>query len=237
MRDNSYEQQALKEAKRYVRSLTRNSSVIQRSTKHVQEKLNQRIPEKVHAVITESIKRMVEVALTTSEYIYPIEVDDAWPLQQREQVLKNRMKQYRHTAMLEGAGTGAGGFLLGMVDFPLLLSIKMKLLFDAGQLYGFDVKNYQERLYLLYIFMLTFSSDQKQKNVLELLINWEMNKDSLQELDWKSLQLEYRDTIDFVKMLQLIPGFGAVVGAMANKKLIGQLGESAMNMYRFRLLR
>ena len=46
----------------------------------------------------------------------------------------------------EGAGTGAGGILLGLADFPLLLTIKIKFLFDVATLYGFDTSNKEERL-------------------------------------------------------------------------------------------
>ena len=49
-------------------------------------------------------------------------------------------------AAAEGAGTGAGGILLGLADFPLLLGIKIKFLFDAATLYGFDTSNKEERL-------------------------------------------------------------------------------------------
>ncbi|WP_192811883.1 EcsC family protein, partial [Paenisporosarcina sp. TG20] len=42
--------------------------------------------------------------------------------------------------------------------------------------------------------------------------------------------------IDLVKMFQLIPGIGAVVGAFVNYNLLDQLGETAMNSYRVRLL-
>ena len=34
----------------------------------------------------------------------------------------------------------------------------------------------------------------------------------MNQVDWQQLQQEYRDTIDFRKMLQLVPGIGAIVG-------------------------
>ncbi|HEX8505766.1 MAG TPA: EcsC family protein, partial [Hymenobacter sp.] len=44
----------------------------------------------------------------------------------------------------------------------------------------------------------------------------------------------YRDYIDLAKMAQLVPVIGAAVGAVANYRLIEQLGETAMNCYRLR---
>ena len=65
---------------------------------------------------------------------------------------------YRKTAAVEGGITGAGGLLMGLADFPILIGIKIKLLFDIASLYGFDVNDYKERVYLLHIFELAFSS-------------------------------------------------------------------------------
>lgn len=231
----TYEERVLKEAIRWEKKLHKRSSVLNRSSKKVQIKINQKIPEKVHNVVTESIKKMIEAALFGSDYIYKIEVNDNWSLEEREDKINQRLRYYRRTAAIEGAGTGAGGILLGLADFPLLLSIKMKFLFDVGQIYGFDVKTYEERMYLLHVFLLAFSSDNKRKEVAERIRSWETSSDNYQDIEWKTLQLEYRDTIDFVKMLQLIPGFGALIGAYANTKLLNQLGETAMNAYRLRI--
>ncbi|WP_102027970.1 EcsC family protein [Salirhabdus sp. Marseille-P4669] len=232
----SYEEKVLGEALRWKHGLARKSSIIQKASKSVQTKINEKIPDKVHAIITESIRKMMETTLTSSAYIYKINVNPAWSFEKREEVVLERLHTYRNTAILEGAGTGAGGIMLGLADFPLLLSIKMKFLFDAGQLYGMNVKAYEERMFLLHVFMLAFSSDNSRKKVLERVMNWEREKDYWKEIDWRELQQEYRDTIDFVKMLQLVPGIGAVIGAWANNKLLNQLGETTMNSFRLRIL-
>jgi hypothetical protein len=39
-----------------------------------------------------------------------------------------KLNFYKKAAAASGAGTGAGGILLGLADFPLLLSLKMKFL-------------------------------------------------------------------------------------------------------------
>ena len=156
-------------------------------------------------------------------------------LQQKDQRVKETIASYRKTAVIEGAGTGAGGILLGLADFPLLLSIKMKLLFDIAGLYGFDAKEYEERLFILHIFQLAFSSEEKRRETLLIIENWD-HTEHTKELNWQEFQQEYRDQIDFVKMFQLVPGIGAAVGAYANHHLIERLGETAMNGYRLRIL-
>ncbi|MNH47586.1 EcsC protein family protein [compost metagenome] len=55
-------------------------------------------------------------------------------------------------------------------------------------------------------------------------------------MDWETFQKEYRDAIDFRKMLQMVPGIGAVAGAWANYSILEELGETAMNAYRLRRL-
>lgn len=232
-----YEETVLKEAKRWEKSLSKRASLLQRSSKRIQTKINHKIPERIHRIVTESIRKMIELALTTSDYIAPVDVSHGASFWEREEKVRARLQQYKRTAAIEGAGTGAGGLWLGMADFPLLLSMKMKFLFDVGQIYGYDVRDYGERMYILHIFMLAFSSDKKQKEVWQIINNWEGEQEKWKEVDWKSLQLEYRDTIDFIKMLQLLPGIGAIVGAVANTRLLEQLGETAMNCYRLRLLR
>jgi len=56
----------------------------------------------------------------------------------------------------------------------------------------------------------------------------------LKQIDWRSFQQEYRDHLDLIKMFQMIPGFGAVVGTIANYHFLDVLGEVAMNGYRLR---
>ena len=158
-------------------------------------------------------------------------------LEARDKLLADKLSTYRKTAVLEGAGTGAAGLLVGMADFPLLLSIKMKFLFEAATIYGFDTNEYEERIFILQVFQLAFSSAEKRQETLEIIENWEERKGSLLELDWREFQQEYRDYIDFVKMLQLMPGIGAIVGAYANHNLLDQLGETAKNCYRIRWLK
>ena len=141
---------------------------------------------------------------------------------------------------MEGGLTGAGGLLLGLADFPLLISLKIKLLFEIAAIYGFDVSDYKERLYLLHIFELAFSSDEHRKNVFMKMIDWEDKSSQLpediHEFDWRNFQQEYRDYIDIAKMAQLVPVIGAPVGVVVNYRLIKKLGITAMNAYRMRLL-
>ncbi|TDT61331.1 EcsC family protein [Fonticella tunisiensis] len=232
-----YEEKALEELKYWQKKMSKRPSITGRLTKGVQNKINDLIPEKFHEVITVAIKNMVKAVIIGSEYITkgPLIVGS---LREREEQVRNKIDFYKKAAAVSGAGTGAGGIILGLTDFPLLLSLKMKFLFDAASLYGFDVKDYKERLYILYIFQLAFSSEMRRREVYYEILDWEKRVHELprdlNSFDWKTFQQEYRDYIDVAKMLQLVPGIGAAVGAYANYKLMNKLGDTAINAYRLR---
>lgn len=234
-----YDQLALNEVKQWQRQMTRKPSVLNRLSKRMQTKVNSYIPEKVHTAITAAIKQMIRGVLFGAQHVTRqpslysslLEADEA-----AQRVINN----YKHAAAAEGGITGAGGILLGLADFPLFLSIKLKMLFDLAAVYGYSVKDYKERLFLLHIFQLAFSSQQHRSIVFKQMVNWSEQKKSLpediNEFDWRNFQQEYRDYIDLAKMAQLIPGIGAVVGFVVNYKMSQKLGNMAMNAYRLRWL-
>ena len=233
----SFDNAAFLEMTAWQSRMQRKPSVVNRLSKRVQDKLNSYIPDKVHRAITVAIQKMIEGVLFGSKYVSSKPLQGV-PLSERELKVDKRVEFYRGTAVTEGAVTGAGGILLGLADFPLLLGIKIKMLYDIAALYGFNVSDYRERLYLLNIFQLAFSSQKHRNLVYEKLITWDEYHRSLpekvEEFDWRTFQQEYRDYIDLAKMAQLVPVIGAAVGAIANYKLINQLAITAKNAYRMR---
>ncbi|EIJ81954.1 hypothetical protein PB1_03405 [Bacillus methanolicus PB1] len=234
---NEYEMKVYEEVENWKRKMQKKSGLLNRISKKAQNKVNELIPEKAHQIMTDAIKNMVKATLTGSHLMTKKQQAVGLSLPEKDQLLRKKLDVYRKTAAIEGAGTGAGGIFLGLADFPLLLSIKMKFLFDAASIYGFDTSHYEERLFLLHVFQLAFSSDEKKQETLQVIEEWEERKKELSDMDWREFQQEYRDYIDFVKMLQLVPGVGAFVGAYTNYNLLDHLGEVAMNAYRLRLLK
>ena len=232
-----YSKQVERELSFWKKKMTRRTGIIGRASKTAQNKINGLLPEKFHNVMTESIKNMVKATLIGSNITTKKRASTQLSLYEQDERFKEKLATFRKTAMIEGAGTGAGGILLGIADFPLLLSIKMKFLFEAAAVYGFDTNDKEERLFILHIFLLAFSSEEKRKETLSIIENWEHQKHLIADMDWRDFQQEYRDYIDLVKMFQMLPGIGAVVGAFANYNLLDQLGETAMNSYRLRLMK
>lgn len=237
----NYEEKITIELEFWKRKMRLKPSFFNKITNNVQKKINSYIPEKIHTAITVTIKNMIKGVLYGSTYTTSKMPVLEMSLVHREALVKQKIDNYCKTGAAEGGITGAGGFLMSMADFPILIGIKMKLLFEIAALYGFDVKDYRERLYLLYIFQLAFSSQQGRTKVFMHLENWEdklhILPENVDNIDWKTLQQEYRDYIDLAKLAQLLPIVGAAVGAIANYQLIKQLGETAMQAYRMRLLK
>ena len=235
----THEKKIQDELKAWQKKMLSRPSLFDKLSKRVQTRLNSYIPEKVHKAVTAAIKQMIRGVLFGAKHTTrkPSRTES---LEETEEAVHKLVKNYRHTAAAEGGITGAGGFLLGLAEFPILLGIKLKMLFDIAALYGFDVKDYRERLFILHIFQLAFSSPQHRREVYLTMQNWDekmpLLPDDINQFDWRSFQQEYRDYIDLAKMAQLIPGIGAVVGVIVNYKLLDKLGITAMNAYRERKL-
>lgn len=234
-----HEDKAREELIAWQKKMQRRPGLVDRISKKMQTKVNSWIPEKVHKAITDVIRQMVKGVLFGAEFTTGRQLDSS-SLEVKETAIAERIKFYKNTAAVEGGITGAGGILLGIADFPLLLGIKIKLLFDIANLYGFDVRDYKERVFILHIFQLAFSSQQQTREVYKTMANWNEYAKKLPEdinqFDWRNFQQEYRDYIDLAKLAQLIPVIGAAVGVVVNYRLIKKLGVTAMNAYRQRIL-
>ncbi|HEY9561862.1 MAG TPA: EcsC family protein [Anseongella sp.] len=235
---NPYEEQATRQLRNWEAEMQAHPSFSGKVSKNLQDRINRAIPEKVHNVITTSIREMTRGVFYGAGFLNPSPLEKA-SLRVREHRVRGRIRFYRNAATAEGAVTGAGGILLGLADFPLWLALKMKLLFEIASLYGYDVRDYRERLFMLHIFQLTFSSQEQRTKVYSTLAAWEDYLRTLPQdinaFDWRTFQQDYRDYIDIAKLIQLIPGIGAVAGAYVNHRLTEKLGDYAMNAYRLRL--
>jgi hypothetical protein len=212
-------------------------SVLDRAARGVQGRINNIIPEKVHAAITTVIEGMTRTILTGADLTTAQPVIGE-SLAQRDRRALAALEGYRATAAVEGGVAGAGGFWLALADFPALLVIKIKLLFDLCAIYGHEAEAFEERLYVLALFQLAFSGSEHRAQVFHGLEDWDGREHPVdfEHFDWRSFQREYRDFIDLAKMAQMIPIVGAPIGAFVNWQLLQRLGETAMNGYRMRWL-
>ncbi|MDY0235764.1 MAG: EcsC family protein [Gudongella sp.] len=236
---SSYENRARQELNIWKKNMEKRPSISQRISKGTQKRINDLFPEKYHEFITSTVKNITKLALFGSKFgkgkpLY------GYTLAQREKILKEKTNFYSTAATLEGAATGAGGIVSGLADFPLLMTIKFKFLFEVAGIYGFNVDDYRERLFILNIFELAFSSKAHVNKVFSRMNNWDVYisslPDDINDFQWREFQQEYRDYLDLAKLFQMIPLIGAVIGSYVNNKLMKKLSDTAKNAYRMRLL-
>ena len=166
--EQAYEARAREEMEAWKRHVLRGPGVWDRATRGVQDRINQAIPEKVHVVVTRAIEQMTQGILTGSGWTSarPLTVAS---LAEREARVRDQIGFYRTTASVEGGVAGAGGFLLAAADFPVLMGLKVKMLFEIAALYGHTGTDWRERLFILHVFQLAFSSARHRPEVLQKL--------------------------------------------------------------------
>lgn len=233
--DTTYETQARRELAAWRAELNKPPGPMDAAAKHMQATVNRLIPEKVHAAITKAIEGLTRGIVTGADWLTAEPLRGA-SLQEREQRIAGASEAWRIAAAAEGGVTGAAGILGSAADFPALLALKFKLLVETAAYYGHDAKDWRERLYILWVFQLAFSSGQSRIDHLRRLGDW--NSIALpagpEDFDWRGFQQEYRDHIDLAKLAQMLPVVGAPVGALVNFNLMQKLSETAKGAYRMR---
>lgn len=232
-----YEAWAAAEVARWRERMVEPPGPFARAARGVQVRINQAIPERVHAAVTGVMERMTRTILTGADLATAPPLIHA-PLSERDRRALAAIDGYRKSAAVEGGVAGAGGFWLAVADFPALIAIKIKLLTDLAGFYGRPLEAFSERLYLLHLFQLAFSSAEHRTAVFHAVEDWDgrAHPEDFAQFDWRRFQQEYRDYIDLAKLAQMVPVIGAPVGAVVNWRLTERLGDTAMNAYRMRAL-
>ncbi len=231
---NMYEKKVYREITAWQRDIMKKPSVFNSALSSVQGAGQKLVPTSIQNVITEGVKGLMSTIMFGSELITTRRDINGFNLAEKDQLAEEKFRFYEKTAVVQGATFGAGGIVLGLADFPALMSIKVKFLYELAESYGYDTEDKRERLFMLYIFQLAFSAEKERQKIFEKICNWDRNIENFESLDWETFQKEYRNYIDFAKALQLLPIIGAPAGAIANYNLMGHLKTFAMNCYRTR---
>ncbi|HET9159432.1 MAG TPA: EcsC family protein [Caulobacteraceae bacterium] len=236
--ESAYRLRAKAELEAWLGRTSMGPSPLGLAARGLQKRINRLVPEKVQAAVTSVIEQMTRAIVTGSDLTTGKPLLGA-TLSERERRVRGQIAAYRTVGATEGGVAGAGGFWLNMAEFPVLIATKIRLLFEIAALYGYDGAKLDERLYILRIFELAFSSPEHRIDILAGMRGWDVHAAdrprSPDEIDWRKFQQEYRDYIDLAKLAQLIPVIGAPIGAVVNYRLLGRLGETAVGAYRMRV--
>jgi uncharacterized protein (DUF697 family) len=232
---NLYYKTVKKELAAWEKKITKKPSLRNRASKAMQVKIQRIVPAKVQNLITGGVKTLIETIVSGSCLLTETQLAENPTLSESDYLVTQAYSTYHKLAVAQGAVFGIVGVLVNLADLPALMSLKTKFLFDCGKLYGFDVNEESERMFMLYVFQLAYCCDKRRLEIFPIIKNWDENVKNA-AIDWEQLQTEYRDYMDIAKLLQLLPVVGAVAGGAANHSLMTKLKITAMNCYRLRVL-
>ncbi len=219
----------------WKRQQQRPESHLKKKVGYLQETIQDKMPKLYHTVATQCVKRTAETIMYGIDKSNQLIVKEirSFSLEEADQKAVDLFRRYRRMALAEGIGTGAGGFVAGAMDFPLFLSLKLKALFEVAHLYGFSTETLQDRFFILLLFQFSYGNRTHRLDVLKEVEAY-IEHGTINETNWEQLQLQYRDTIDIPKTLQLLPVVGAVFGGTANYYLFTKLEENTIQLCRMR---
>jgi hypothetical protein len=246
MNEQAYIDRVKIELEQWEKEIVCEPSFLDKLSRRVQKKVDSFIPDIVHEKIAQALQLSIKgltsgIALITSDdYL----LQKNLPLRIKDSRANELILKYKNLASAEGAVTGAGGALLSAVDFPALIGIKLKLLQELSTNYGFNAKEFSERMFMIKLFQFAYSIEYLKFQRYEELRDWQPSRTEEKTnslftdgTDWRAFATEYRDAIDMRKLLQIVPGIGAVVGAIANRSILDDLAQAAIRIYQLRVIK
>lgn len=243
---DSYENRIKVELRLWENNILSKTGFFEGISRRMQKKIDALLPEKFHETLTKAMEIAINSVLKGIDLI-PIDekkIAAAKDIDLRtiDGEVDKIIDRYKKIGAASGAGTGAGGVLAMTLDYPALIAVKLKMLQEVAQTFGYNIKEQKERIFILKVFLLAFSGDASRRKVYQEVKEWDLlqevpsTKETTCEnyMDWREFYTEYKESIEFQKMLQILPGIGAVVGAWANYNLVQELGDTARNAYRLR---
>lgn len=242
-----YEDKVRRELLQWEKSLLGGSWFAEKWSRQIQQRIDRLIPEQVHQSLAKGMEMTVKSVLSGIDLLAFSEeklLESSSKVLIEKDFAANRLiARYKKIAAAEGAGTGFGGIVLAAVDYPALLAIKLKFLSEMAQNYGFDLRELPERVFCLRVFQLAYSTDSTRQHIFQQIKNWNENPSllatnvSLEEfISWREFYAEYKEGIEFKKMLSFFPFVGALFNGWGNYSLLNDLGEIAKNSYRLRII-
>ncbi|WP_279286977.1 EcsC family protein [Heliobacterium chlorum] len=221
--------------------LKKKTGLLDRMARQMQKKIDNIIPEKVHAAVATALEVAVKAFMAGVTLLPEPSEPRPATLQLMDEQASAIIQKYKKVAAIEGAGTGMGGILLAAIDFPALIAIKIKMLQEMAWVYGFDFRRPTERYYLIHLFLLAFASGEAQQRIYRKVRHWDRlpvkaRPSADLDFNWREFYTEYREGIETKKTLGFIPVIGMPVSAWANFSLTGNLGDVAQNAFRLRYL-
>ena len=164
-----------------------------------------------------------------------------------ERIVNGLAAKYRVAGVGEGAVAGSAGAGGLAADIPVLTTLALRAIGEYATYYGFDLEEKDERLYMLYVLSLACSLDSSAKykvlaemNTVAVRIaqntEWEAANKTVLLQSIKKIAEKFGDKLTKKKLMQIVPGIGAVIGAWSSSSLLADICEASYYVYRKRFL-
>ena len=164
-----------------------------------------------------------------------------------DQIVNGLAAKYRVAGVGEGAVAGSAGAGGLAADLPVLTTLALRAIGEYATYYGFDIKAKEERLYMLYVLSLACSLDSSAKYKVLTEMNlvasriaqnteWEAANKAVLLQSIKKIAEKFGDKLTKKKLMQIVPGIGAVIGAWSSSGLLADICEASCCVYRKRFL-
>jgi hypothetical protein len=201
-----------------------------------------------HVIPEIAARKAIEAAYATSDWLAgPAEVLQKGAVQKLEELqhksleLSDRLADQiglgsQAVAAVDGAVTGAGGFLFAAADVGALAVVALRAIHRLGHCYGYPLDQPQDRAYILGILMVAGIKSPTER--LELLGKLQQVEHWVLAETVEALALESLSK-QFIKLasLEAVPGVGAVFGSVANVVFVRQVLRTARHIFQERWLR
>lgn len=201
-----------------------------------------------YAIPEMAARKAIEAAYATSDWLAsPAEaidkgdVENLEELQHKSLELSDQLADRiglgsQAVAFVDGAVTGAGGFLLAAADVGALAVVALRAIHRLGHCYGYPLDQPQDRAYVLGILMVAGIKSPVER--LELLGKLEQVETWVLAETVEALAIESLSK-QFVKLasLEAVPGLGAIIGSAANVVFVRQVLNAARRVFQERWLR
>jgi hypothetical protein len=162
------------------------------------------------------------------------------PLSVMDAVSEEIIKSGSKLATIQGASTGIGGIFTLSIDIPVLLGMSLKTLQDLAIAYGYDPNNQEERIFIVKCLQFANADIVGKEAILNELSSYyrkdqRASKEMMSQLQgWREVVYSYRDQFGWKKLFQMVPIAGMLFGALSNRSMIADMGETGSMLYRKR---
>ena len=158
------------------------------------------------------------------------------PLEECDRLAEKVARRALALGTIEGALTGAGGFLTTIVDIPLLFVLSVRTILRIGYCYGYRLDGPGYRQYVLGVLITAVAgSAETRRHRLDRL--HEVEDWIIRETQEEIIIEEFTAVMFQFELFGLVPGVGIISGGLLNLAFLSRVEETSRRAFQERWLR